>query len=218
MTAGRRGRRGRLGPWAVALLAVASACDDGVDVTPGPSGAPGTIEGVVARQKTGVGVPGVILALRQGATTLATTLSTESGGFSFANVPAGDYEVRIAAPELAGLDPIFDALEPESWTVQIGGDPVDLVFAVVGLVPARVTGRITCGGGPAAGARIRVVGGAHDETHAADETGSWSALNLAAGAYTVIPITAPCPLEPAWLAVDLRAGQMIEVDFTEVTP
>jgi hypothetical protein len=205
-------------PWVAVLLAVVSACDDTGDIAPDLSGAPGVIEGVVARQKTGVGVAGVILALQESGTTLATAVTTESGGFSFANVPSGNYEVRIAAPELAGLDPIFDALEPESWSVQVGSDPVDLVFAVVGLVPARVTGRITCGGAAAEGAEIRVVGGAHDAVHLADATGSWSALNLAAGAYAVIPVAAPCPLEPGWTAVELRPGQMVEVDFTEVMP
>ena len=199
----------------LAALGFGLACDDsGSGVEVGAS-EPGVIEGVVARQKTGVGVPGVLLVLQQQGRSLASTLTTESGGFSFGNVPTGEYEGRIAAPELAGLDARFDALEPEVTTVRVGDETPSLVFAVVGLVPARITGRITCGGVPAFGARVRVVGGTHDAEHVADETGAWSALNLDAGAYTVLLVSAPCTLTPAWSVVELRQGQMSEVVFTE---
>jgi hypothetical protein len=86
---------------------------------------------------------------------------------------------------------------------------------VVGLVPPRITGRVTCGGAGAEGVRVRVVGGSSDVTATADAAGLWSALELEPGSYAVLPSGAPCALSPAYRVVELRPGQLAEADFQE---
>jgi hypothetical protein len=195
----------------VFMLAL-GACDDDGGLDP-PTGS-SAISGTVARQKTAEGVPGAVLALVDGeGTVLSTTFTDGSGRFAFQSVDQGDYEVRLVAPELAGLDPLYDALEPAVWEVALGSDPVELVFAVVGLIPARITGTVTCAGAPVAGVGVRVVGGATDVTVTTEASGIFTARDLLPGTYAVIPLMAPCSLDPPFSAAIVRPGQFVDLSF-----
>lgn len=204
----RVGLRGMI----LAGLTLSGCGEDGGGMDPGAG--PGSITGTVARQKTAEGVPGAIVALLgEGGGTLATVITDGNGRFSFQRLAQGDYEVRLVAPEVAGLDPLFDALEPASWEVALVSDPVDLVFAVVGLVPARITGSITCAGAAAAGVEVRVVGGETDASAATDAAGIFTVLDLLPGTYAVIPLSSPCAVEPAFVATTVRPGQFVDLSF-----
>lgn len=206
-------RRGwRLGGVLVALALAVGCTDDGGGMDPGTG--PGAISGTVARQKTAEGVPGALVVLLGDEGSARETAITDGNGrFSFQGLAQGDYEVRLVAPELAGLDPLFDALEPASWEVALSSDPVDLVFAVVGLVPARITGTVRCGGGPAAGVSVRVVGGETDATAATDAAGIFTVLDLLPGTYAVIPLSPPCAVDPPFAATTVRPGQFVDLSF-----
>lgn len=204
----RAGLRGMI----LAGLALSGCSEYGGGTDPGAG--PGSITGTVARQKTAEGVPGAIVALLgEGGGTLATVITDGNGRFSFQRLAQGDYEVRLVAPEVAGLDPLFDALEPASWEVALVSDPVDLVFAVVGLVPARITGTVTCAGTAAPGVEVRVVGGETDASAATDAAGIFTVLDLLPGTYAVIPLSPPCAVEPAFVATTVRPGQFVDLSF-----
>ncbi|MBT8337947.1 MAG: carboxypeptidase-like regulatory domain-containing protein [Gemmatimonadetes bacterium] len=207
-----RRRSVRLG-WVAALIVAAVACgDDDAGVDPIATG--GAISGTVARQKTADGVPNAVLALRDVEDrVVATAVTGNAGRFTFSGLEQGAYRVRFVAPELAGLDPLFDALEPVEWDVALSSDPVELVFAVVGLVPARITGTVTCGGAPAADVAVRVIGGETDATATTDEAGIFTALDLLPGTYAVIPLEAPCALTPQFRAATVRPGQFVDLNF-----
>jgi hypothetical protein len=210
---GRSRARGTLGLLLGALVAPwLMACSDDSAGT-GPKAGDGVIEGVVARQKTGVGVPGVVLAASVGGAVVATTHTDGEGAFAFKDLASGQYSIAVTGMELAGLDPLFDALEPEAQSVDLGSDPVDLVFAVVSLVPARITGEVVCDGAPVANARIRVVGGVSDVFATSNTQGKYAALDLYPGSYAVIPESVPCSVEPIYEVVTLRKGELREVDF-----
>ena len=193
------------------LLAV-GACDDdgGLDPSIGSS----AVSGTVARQKTAEGVAGAVLALVDAeGMVLATTFTDGTGHFTFRAIDQGDYAVRLVAPELAGLDPLYDALEPEVWEFALGSDPVELVFAVVGLIPARITGTVSCGGAPAGGVDVRVIGGPTDVTATTESSGIFTALDLLPGTYAVIPLSPPCALDPPFSAANVRPGQFVDLSF-----
>lgn len=195
-----------------------AGCDDASDaVGPGPVGE-GQVTGVVARQKTAEGVPGVVMALLRGGGVRQVTVTGADGTFAFQGLEAGTWRVRPAATELAGLDGRYDAMEPVEHEVTLGSEPVDLVFAVVGLVPPRITGRVTCGGAGDPGAVIRVVGGATDASTVADASGLYSVLELDPGIYAVLAQGAACELSPAFQVVELRAGQLGEAHFQGPAP
>lgn len=195
----------------LAVLAI-GACQEPGGLDP-PTGS-ASISGVVARQKTAEGVAGAVLALmdEEGAV-LATTFSDRNGHFSFQEVAQDDYEVRLVAPELAGLDPLYDALEPDSWRFTLSSDPVDLVFAVVGLIPARITGIVVCGGTAAPGVEVRVIGGETNVTVVTEASGIFTALDLLPGTYAVIPLDAPCALAPGFTATSVRPGEFVDLSF-----
>lgn len=173
----------------------------------------GDVRGVVARQKTAAGVPGVPVALLRGGDVRRVTLTDSEGTFSFEGVEGGSWRVRPVATGLAGLDARFDAVEPIEWEITVDASPVDLVFAVVGLLPPRITGRVTCGGTGVAGARVRVVGGAADVVASTDASGLYSVLDLYPGSYAVWASDAPCALNPTHRVVELRQGQLAEAHF-----
>lgn len=192
---------------------VLGSCTDG-DGGTDPTAAPGSISGTVARQKTGEGVDGAVLALLADSITVrAVTVSDANGRFAFEDVEQGEYRVRLIAPALAGLDPLYYALEPEEFTVSVASDPLEVVLAVVGIVPARVTGTVLCGGAPAVGVEVRVIGGSADVVGATDSGGFFTVLDLLPGTYAVIPVSAPCDLEPRYQAVHLRPGEFKVMDF-----
>lgn len=198
---------------ALLLVGLTAACGDG-DGTLGPVAGPGAIAGTVARQKTADGVAGAVLALVGADGAVRTTAVTDANGrFAFSGLAHGVYRVHLVAPELAGLNPLYDALEPASWDVVVGDDPAELVFAVVGLVPARITGTVACGGTPRAGVDVRVVGGVVDATAATDAAGLFTVLDLGPGTYAVIPLSPPCALSPPFEAVSVRPGQFLDLSF-----
>lgn len=201
----------------VALLWIAlcamGGCEDRVAGT-APALEPGLIGGTVARQKTAVGVTGAVLVLAEvEGGVVATTHSDESGQFRFPEVPSGDYRVSLVAPAVAGIDPLFEVLEPESQLVAVGTDPVDLVFAVVGLVPARITGTVRCDGDPVEGLDVRVAGGDIDTSAPTDAVGIFTVLDLDAGVYAVLPGEAPCELDPAQAVVRVLPGEFVDLEF-----
>lgn len=202
----------------VALLLLLAGCDDGSDAVGPASAGEGQVRGVVARQKTAQGVPGVPVALLRSGTVRQVTVTGADGAFAFDGLDGGGWTVRPAATELAGLDVRYDAMEPPEHAVTVGGEPVELVFAVVGLVPPRITGRVTCGGSGDPGATLRVVGGATDVTTSPDATGLYSVLELDPGHYAVLVQGAACTVSPAYRVVELRPGQLAEADFQGAGP
>ncbi len=196
-----------------AALVLVSCSDSGATDPPGGSG-PGSVEGVVARHKTGEGVPGVVIAALYQDQVVATTHAGLDGSWSIPGLSAGSYRIAATGTDLAGLDIRYDAMEPPEYEVEVvPGDPESLVFAVVGLIPTRVTGEVTCGGVPQAGARVRVIGGSSDVTSTTDSQGRFSALELYPGSYAVLPVDVPCAVTPTFHAMDLRQGEFGEADF-----
>lgn len=213
-------RRLSFGSLAVALCTLLTACGDDPTDPPTSNEDGGSIHGVVARQKTGVGVGDVVVGLKTSTGQVVEATFTDiDGSFSFGEVPDGSYEVFLANLEGAGIDPVFDALEPEVATVQVGAEPLSaLVFAVVGLVPARIAGDISCGGAPQTDATVRVVGGTIDRSVTANPQGRFAALDLLPGKYTVFASTTGCTLAEAVRVVEVLRGQFVEVDFAGGAP
>jgi hypothetical protein len=173
------------------------------------------VEGVVARHKTGAGVPGVVIAALYEDQVVATTHSGLDGTWAMTGLPHGTYRIAATGTELAGLDVRYDAMEPPEYELEVGpsGDPESMVFAVVGLIPTRITGAVTCGGVPQVGAQVRVIGGSSDVTSLTDSQGRFSALELYPGSYAVLPVDVPCAVTPAFHAMDLRQGEFGEANF-----
>ena len=198
---------------ALALL----ACADGA----GPDGRPdgsGDVTGVVTVHKTGDGLPDVIVALVSPAGVLASTHTDAMGRFAFTDVPPGSHIVHLTGLELAGLDARIQAIEPPAHEIAVSGEPVDLVFTVLTLIAPRITGAVSCGGLPVAGALVRVAGGQTDVTLATDAQGRFAALDLAAGTYAVLPVAVPCAVSPAYEVVELRQGQAGSAHFAGDDP
>lgn len=191
-----------------------TGCADTRDPASPASGATGTVTGSVTRHKTGAGVANLVAVLGGPNGIVATAATDASGRFVFADVPAGSYDVRLTGRDIALLDARFDAVEPESTRVVVDGSMRDVIFAIVGLVPPRVAGDVVCAGVPAAGARIRVAGGAVDTVVTANAQGRYAALDLMPGHYAVLPVDAPCALTPVWNVIELRPGQTATADFT----
>lgn len=207
-------RRGSLPLALCVVLCVTAACSDETDPAGGGGQGEG-VTGVVARQKTGVGVEGVTLSILSSGRVVAAAATAADGSFASGPIPDGTYEVVPVGLELAGLDPRYDVMEPARDTVQVAsGSGPELVFAVVGLVPARITGEVTCGGQPDPGAVVRVAGGGATNVSAtADALGRYAALDLLPGVYTAIPESGRCPLSPAYVILDLRPGEFGRADF-----
>lgn len=199
---------------AIALAAVGTGCDDDPAGTGDPDDGTG-LRGVVARQKTGEGVPGVTITARAGGMPVAAAVTGDDGSFRFGPLPDGSYEVTPVGLDLAGLDARFDVMEPVRDTAVVSrGAAPSLVFAVVGLVPARITGVVTCGGAPDPSARLRVAGGpSTDQTVDVDALGRYAALDLNAGNYVVIPETGSCTVSPSYRVVSVRPGELVRADF-----
>lgn len=198
----------------VATAFIVVACSDsGATDPPGGSG-PGSVDGVVARHKTGEGVPGVVIAALYEDQVVATTHSDADGTWAIQGLSAGPYRIAATGTELAGLDLRYDAMEPPEYEVDVvSGDPESLVFAVVGLIPTRITGEVTCGGVPQVGATVRVIGGSSDVMATTDSQGRFAALELYPGSYAVLPVDVPCGVLPDYHAMDLRQGEFGEADF-----
>lgn len=205
-----------IGQWALLGAAIVSlGCSDDNTPTGGDDGTTPGVQGTISRQKTGVGVPGLTVAVVNGGEAVAASTTGPNGEFAVPGVPDGTYEVVPVGLELAGLDPRFDVMEPTRDTVVVeGGSSDPLVFAVVGLVPARITGEVTCGGVPETAATVRVAGGAAtDEEATPDPLGRYAVLDLLAGVYVVAAESSNCTLVPAYRIVTVRPGEFVRVDF-----
>ena len=196
------------------MLALLPACSDDPVELPASDG-DGVLEGLVARQKTGVGLANVVVGVRTtGGEVADATFTDVDGSFGFDGLPGGRYEVFLANLQAAGIDPLFDVVEPEVATVAVGdGVADDVIFAVVGLVPARIVGDVTCERGLPSQATVRVVGGSIDKTVSTNMQGRYAALDLAPGHYSVFAETDACTLTDAIRVVSVLRGQFVEVDF-----
>jgi hypothetical protein len=207
----------RWGRWRVAGLlvcwALAGACHDGTPTEPGTGSL--TIRGSITSSKTAHGIANLIVALIDGGRVVAAAPTDTAGAFAFQHVAEGSYTVRVTGVELAGVDTRYTMFDPaETPVVAQGSGTLSNVFiAAVGLIPPRVTGLVSCAGSPAAGARIRVIGGATDIVVTTNAQGRYAATGLEAGHYAVIVESAPCAVTPAWRAADLLAAQLLVLDF-----
>jgi hypothetical protein len=171
------------------------------------------VTGVVASSKTAQGVPNVVVALIRDGTVLRAVPTDDGGQFAFPAVEPGRYVVRLTGLEVSGLSPLHTAFTPEEQEILVEGVPLDLTFAVVGLVPAHIVGEVFCGGRPAVGATLRVVGGGTDTVVETDAVGRYGATDLAPGSYTVMAADLPCSVASDLEVVSLSAGQSIFVNF-----
>lgn len=199
-------------PRLVVLLALLLlACSD--DGTRPNAQRPGDVTGTITRHKTGAAVPGVAVVLMNETGVVATSHTDALGRFAFESRAAGEYAVRPVGLELAGLDPRFEAAEPQQYDITVEDAPVDLVFTILTLVPSRVTGTVTCGGVGVGNARVRVVGGDTDVMVTTNGQGQFAALDLTPGNFTVLAEEAPCALEPPYQVVNLRLAQAVVVEL-----
>ncbi|MBX6363282.1 MAG: carboxypeptidase regulatory-like domain-containing protein [Gemmatimonadetes bacterium] len=206
-------RRALVGVAALAILV--GACGDDRPPT-GPDGGArdGDVTGTVALVKTGAPVANAIVALIQGGRVLQATPTDEAGHFAFDRVPPGAYTVHLTGLELTGEDPLFTSFEPRSQAVTRSTESIHVYFGGEGIVPARVTGFVTCRGAPVAGARVRVVGGAVDTTVVTTEQGRYGSPDLAAGAYAVyLEAAPPCGYPTPFQAGRVKTGQLLRLDF-----
>lgn len=204
-------RRSALGPALFCLSIAAASCADGEPAA--LDGGNAFVSGSVTVEKTGVGVPNMIIALVRGADVVATAATDATGSFGFDRQPAGDYTARLVGLELTPFRPNFTALEPAERTFIMGSDPVELTFTLVGLLPPRVSGTVRCSGTLIEGARVRVIGGETDTSALTNVLGRFGVNDLDVGFHTVVLDQAPCSPSPAFHVVNLRLGQGIEVDF-----
>lgn len=211
--------RGRL-PGLLLVLALAGlsvGCDDELPTGSGGEAGAGALGGTVTRQKTGQGVDGVTLTVLRAGRPVAAVTSGPDGAFSVPGLGDGSYEVVPTGLELAGLDPLYDAMEPTRDTAVVAeGRSEALVFAVVGLVPGRISGTVTCGGEPNLAATVRVAGGrGTDRTATPDAIGRYAVLDLEAGVYAVVGASPDCILSPSLRIVEVRPGEFVRVDFAD---
>lgn len=199
--------------FALLVVLFATACVDGdTPVDPDPADA-ADVSGLVSSVKTGEGVADLVVALVRDGSVVRVAGTGPDGRFAFDDVPAGDYVAKLTGIELAGLSTSHTAFEPPEQPLRVGAANGPLLFAVVGLIPPRVSGDVLCGGVPVAGAQIRVIGGSTDIVVTTNEQGRYGATDLGPGHHAVIAVAAPCAVAPGWTAVELLPGQAAEVDF-----
>lgn len=200
---------------ACALSIVVGACGGGSQPAgPGtPTAGSGQIHGAVASEKTGAGIPNLIVALLQGGNVVDAVPTAADGQFSFSALDPGSYTVQLTGFDVAGVDLRFVAFTPVAKQVTVADAAVDVPIAAVGLVPARIVGYVRCAGTAQPGVHVRVIGGAEDTTVVTSSIGRYSATNLYAGHYAVIPLDAPCGLAP-YQAAETKVGQETDIDFS----
>lgn len=201
-------------PLGVSLLFAlfVAACDDDPEPT-APNEGTASVSGVVSTLKAGSGVSNLVVVLLQDGRVLRAEATDADGRFAFEDVAAGTYTARLTGLELSELSLRHTAFDPMARDFTLAGEAVELVFTAVGLLPPQVAGRVRCDGVPVEGAEVRVIGGEFDQVVATDAQGTYGATNLVAGHYAVIPVDAPCVLEPRYRAVVIRPGQTVETNF-----
>jgi hypothetical protein len=192
----------------------------GCDEDPGPTGPGGSgegqLRGAVATVKTGEGVTNLVVALLRGGDVVATTSTDPTGSFTFQGLEPGSYTAHLTGFELTGLRLQNTVFDPGEQSVEIvGTEPVDVVFAAVGVVPPRITGEVTCGGSGVSGVTLKVVGGDTETDVVTTGLGRYGATDLEEGRYAVIPLDAPCILDAPFRTVRVQKGQQGVVDFRE---
>src|SRR5258706_581627 len=90
----------------------------------------GSLRGQVTDQNGGC-VPGAKVTLNGPSRLVKTTNTDRSGSYSFAGLPAGDYEVQASAPNL-------ELVEPTKISLKGGSQTLDLQLKVI-LAPEKVT-------------------------------------------------------------------------------
>jgi len=178
-----------------------------------PRSSTGRVAGVVAAAKSAEGVPNLLVALMLDGKVLRAVPTNTLGEFRFDDVAPGRYVVRLTGLEISGLNPLYTVFTPVEQTILVEGEPLDLTFAVVGLVPTHIVGEVSCGGRPAVGAHIRVVGGDTDAVVETDAVGRYGATDLAPGSYTVMAMDVPCTVESDIKVVSVNTGQSLFVNF-----
>jgi hypothetical protein len=128
-------------------------------------------------------------------------------------VDAGSYTVRLTGFDLAGISDRETAFEPVEQDIIVADETLNLVFAAVSFVPARIVGTLTCNGTPVAGVNVRVVGGETDQIVVTNSQGRYGANDLDEGWHTVIPQDPACAIDPGYDAVFVRPGQSVDVSF-----
>lgn len=197
---------------AVLVLGLTIACgDDSQSRWVGSGG--GQVRGMVAAAKTGEGIPNLVVVLLRDGQIVRAVPTNATGDFDFGDVEAGEYVVRLVGFELAGLSFVNTAFTPMERAIVVAGEVVDLTFAALGIIPAKIVGEVRCGGMPVSGARIRVVGGGTDKVVETNVVGRYGANDLAAGTYTAMLIDAPCAIASEYDVLFVNAGQSVTADF-----
>jgi hypothetical protein len=199
----------------LALPVLTGCLDDGGSGATGPHAGEGVVSGVVKRVKTGAGVANVVVALMQDDRVVATSHTDAGGSFSFTALPEGLYVARLTGFELTGVSLLHTVFDPVEQEVTVSGEPRDLVFAAVGVIPARILGEVYCGGTPQEGASVRVVGAETNLTVITNSEGKYGANDLATGYYAVIPEAVGCEVSPAFHTLYVGPGQAGEADFSD---
>lgn len=206
-------QRALAGVAALAILAGGCQADRPPTAPDGGAGG-GDVTGTVALVKTGAPVANAIVALIQGGRVLQAAATDDAGRFAFDRVTPGAYTVHLTGIELTGQDPLFTSFEPVSQRVTRTSEPLHVYFGGEGIVPARLTGFVTCRGAAVAGARVRIVGGDTDTTIVTTEQGRYGSPDLVAGAYAVYLATAdPCGYPQLFQAGRVKTGQLLRLDF-----
>ncbi len=197
---------------AVLVLGLTIACgDDSQPSTVGSGG--GQVRGVVARAKTGEGVPNLVVVLLRDGQIVRAVPTNATGDFDLGDVEAGEYVVRLVGLELSGLSLVHTVFTPMERAIVVGGEVVDLTFAAVGIIPAKIVGEVRCAGMPVSGAHIRVAGGGTDKVVETNAVGRYGANDLAAGSYTVMLVDAPCAIASEYDVLFVNSGQSVTADF-----
>lgn len=199
-------------PLTAVAVATILGCGDSERAT-GVAGREATIRGTVASARTAVGVPNLVVALTSGNAVIAASPTDDQGRFEFGRMPPGTYTVQVTGLELSTLSHRHTVLEPSASLVTVAGEPVELLFAAVGVIPPRIVGDIRCNGSVVEGVRVRVVGGETDVVVATNAQGRYAVTDLTPGSYAVIVIEAPCAITPAYAVASLLPAQAAEIDF-----
>ena len=201
----------RIFPVLLLLVLAVPAC--GEDPVSDARSGRGVLTGTVARAKTGDGVANVVVALLREGAVVATTATAPDGAFAFDAVAPGGYDVALTGLELTGLSLLHTTFEPARQSVEVGGEVEPLLFAAVGVVPARITGVVRCGGLVDTDAAVRIAGGAVDTVVTTNAIGRYALTDLEGGTYALFPTRSACLTSLGPAVVRAEIGQFVGMDF-----